>query len=152
MQGLWVAMIRHCPPHIDYLTSCRWLLLPGFPLPFYMVQAIKNWRREWPGTRLNSGNVGNTSVNTEDEVRYTEVSWKSTHPLLCPNLMYRVKVYSNEHPTWSKLCVANGLPMWSFRSTTLIAKSLSISEVHKNLHIIYFTEGYYKADSLDGHS
>ena len=38
-----------------------------------------------------------------------------------PNFLYRVKVYSNEHPPWSEFCVAsapiNGMPhlayLWS---------------------------------------
>ena len=42
-------------------------------------------------------------------------------PNFRPNFMYRVKVYSNEHPPCSKLCVTNGVHAWSFRSTISIA-------------------------------
>ena len=37
-------------PH-GYLTSCTWLILPGLPPPFCILQAIKNWRWEWPGNK-----------------------------------------------------------------------------------------------------
>ena len=36
----------HLPSHI-YLTSCMWLS-QAFPLHFCTLQALKNWKREWP--------------------------------------------------------------------------------------------------------
>ena len=114
---------RALPPHIYpyiYQTSCTWLLLPDFPLPFCMVQAIKNWRREWPGTRLNSGNVGNTSVNTEGVV-YMGLLKEYPPPTFGPISCIGSKFTRNECPPCSKLRMTNGVHTWSFRSTTSIA-------------------------------
>ena len=40
-----------------------------------------------------------------------------------PNFLYRVKVYSNEHPPWSKFCVAsapiNGMPHLAYLGSML---------------------------------
>ena len=49
----------------------------------------------------------------------TIVSWKSTHPLIWPNFLFRVKVYSNVHPAWSELHVAIGVQSRSMASSAL---------------------------------
>ena len=41
----------------------------------------------------------------------TVVSQKSAHPLLWSNFLYRLQVYSNEHPPWSELCVTKRASM-----------------------------------------
>ena len=42
-------------------------------------------------------------------------------PYFRPNFLFRVKVYLNEHPPWSKLHVANEVYPWSLKSITLSA-------------------------------
>ena len=76
----------------------------------------------------------------------TIVSWKERPPservptpyFCC--FLYRIKVYLNERPPWSKLRMANVVYLWSLRST---ATSAMLSEVRN--FVLYFTEGYYKA-------
>ena len=46
-------MIRNCPPHV-YLTSRTWLFSKAFPLRFCILQAIKNWKWEWPGNESST--------------------------------------------------------------------------------------------------
>ena len=51
----------------------------------------------------------------------TTVVWKSTHlrksttSYLWPNLLFRVKVYSNEHSPWSNFHMANKSYLWNLR-------------------------------------
>ena len=39
---------------------------------------------------------------------------KGYPPLLLTYFLYRVKAFSNEHPSWSELCMTNRVHLWSF--------------------------------------
>ena len=72
----------------------------------------------------------------------TVVSWKSAHPwksgypllLARLNFRYRVKVYSNEHPPWSKLRMVDGVYLWSLRSTATSAMHIWGKKLRVMLH------------------
>ena len=69
----------------------------------------------------------------------TIVLWKSAHPqnsvqpLLCPISCLGSKVYSNEHPPWSKLCVANEVYLWSLGSTASHAMHIWGDHAHSDI-------------------
>ena len=67
-------------------------------------------------------------------------------PYFRPSFLYRIKVYSNEHPPWSKLHMANGVYLWSLRSIVS-----SAMHIWGKKFCVGFTEGYYKtALQIDG--
>ena len=51
------------------------------------------------------------------DFNYCSLAKERPHPTIGSiKFLYLVKVYSNERPPWSKLCVANGVYLWSLRS------------------------------------
>ena len=74
------------------------------------------------------------------------IPWsRKEHPLPTFNFLYKVKVCSNERPSWSELHMANEVHKWSLRSTSPIS-------MHIRNFVLYFIEGYAKQLCADKHS
>ena len=109
---------------------CRWYLYERAPGPLHEFRTASD-ECAGPGKEASS-TVGDT---------YITVLQESTHTPLLVQFLYRVKVYLNEHPPWSKLHMANQSALMECREVQRWA--LCISETSKKTSCYTLPKGSF---------
>ena len=105
-------------PRMSWLVSSKTMVakVPGYKSPFpFKLSHLEQWPSPRLQMSLHIKGIESRWLQLENwflwVLTITVVSRKSTHsqkvptPYIWPNLLYRVKVYSNEHPPWSELLI-----------------------------------------------